>query len=66
MPTRKVGSSAIGGALATIVIWAVNAYSGVEMPPEIAASITTIIMALIAYFVPDASTGYNEPDERYR
>jgi len=56
IPTRKVGSSAIGGALATIVIWAINTYSGVEMPPEIAAAITTIIVALIAYLVPDAST----------
>lgn len=56
LPTRKVGSSAIGGAVASVVIWIITTYTGAELSPEVAAAITTIVMALVAYLVPDHST----------
>jgi len=58
MPTRKVGSAAFGGAIATILIWVFNTYFlSVPIEGEIAAAVTTVVMSVVAYLVPDASTG---------
>lgn len=50
-PTRKVGAGAIGGAIAAIVAWVLNAVFGVEIPPEIAISAATLFSFVLSYFV---------------
>lgn len=54
-PTRKVGSGAVGGAIATVIIWVITATTGVEIPAEVAAAVTVIVTAGLAYLVPDAT-----------
>lgn len=50
-PTRKVGSAAIGGAAATVILWVIGSV-GLLIPPEVAAAITTIISFGVAYLIP--------------
>lgn len=56
MPTRKVYIGAVAGAAMVIVAWASKAFGKVDLPAEVAMAGTTIITALVQYFVPDAPT----------
>jgi uncharacterized membrane-anchored protein len=55
-PTVKVGSGAIAGAIVVILIWLVETFTSVDIPPEIAAALTTIITFATSYLIrePDA------------
>jgi hypothetical protein len=48
-------AATVGGAVTAIVIWALQTRWQLAIPPEIAASITTIIMAVLTHFVPDVA-----------
>lgn len=48
----KVQTSTVAGALSAILIWLLETYGRVDMPDYIAAAVTTIIMALVAYVTP--------------
>ena len=50
-PNRKVGSSALAGALSILLVWASDAYAGVKIPGEAASAITTVLSFLVGYFV---------------
>jgi hypothetical protein len=50
-PVRKVGSGAISGAVTTVIVWLIGA-TGVPVPPEVAAALTTIMTFVVAYLVP--------------
>lgn len=50
-PRRKVAAAGLGGASAVLIVWVVGLF-GVELPPEVAGAITTIVGFLVAYFVP--------------
>lgn len=50
LPTRKVAAGAIGAALATIVVWALNTYTHVVLPDYVAGAIATLIGGVAAYF----------------
>jgi len=52
-PTRKVGASAIAGALSVIVVWALKDFGGIVAPPEISSAITTVISFVTGYWVSD-------------
>jgi hypothetical protein len=52
-PVRKVNSAGLAGAVATLVLWVVEA-TAVTVPAPVAAAITTVVAAGIAYFVPSA------------
>ena len=58
VPTRKVIAGGFAGAVATIGVFLLNTY---VLPPdkpltaEIAAAITTVLSAVIAYVVPPAA-----------
>lgn len=52
MPTRKVGASALAGALSVLMMWLL-ALAGVSIPAEVASAITTILSFVVAYFVRD-------------
>jgi xanthosine utilization system XapX-like protein len=52
VPSRKVLSSGAVGAIATIVIWLLQAFAKITIPAEVAAAIVTLLGALTGYFVP--------------
>jgi putative flippase GtrA len=53
-PRPKVAAAGIAGAITTIVIWILNSLLGVEVPPEVAAAITTVLAFLAGYFTPQS------------
>jgi hypothetical protein len=51
-------AASAGGGITAIILWAVQKWGGVgaeEIPPEIAAAITAIVMAVLTHFIPDAT-----------
>jgi hypothetical protein len=57
VPTRKVGASALAGALSVIIVWAVNTFvltGTIKITGEVASAFTTILTFLVGYFVPEA------------
>ena len=59
-PSSKTNTTVFSGAIVTVAAWAVNGLIGVEVPGEVWAAITTIVMGLIAYLVPAKSGKYVE------
>jgi hypothetical protein len=51
IPQRKVSSGALGGAVATVILWAVG-LTGVSIPSAVAAAIATVVVTAVAYLVP--------------
>lgn len=52
-PARSIGAAALAGALSAIVVWVLNDGFGVDVPPTIASSITTVVTFATGYFVAD-------------
>jgi outer membrane lipoprotein SlyB len=51
MPSNSTTVGVLGGAgVGSIVVWALGAFTGVVVPPEIAASIGALVGNLIGYF----------------
>lgn len=53
MPSRKVGSGALAGAITVVVVWAAGT-QGVDIPGEVGAAISTIFAFLTGYIVKDS------------
>jgi hypothetical protein len=51
-PTRKVGTGAAAGAFVTLAIWLAGMF-GVDLPPEGAAGITTVLTFALSWLVPE-------------
>lgn len=51
-PINKVYGGAAGGALAVVVAWGWELYSGQPMPAEVAAALVVLLPFVIGYFVP--------------
>lgn len=51
-PLTKVQTATVAGAIAAILIWVLETYAHIDMPEYIAAALTTIIMAAVAYVTP--------------
>ena len=54
----KVGGSGIAGAASSVLIWLLG-LTGLMVPAEIAASLTTLIMAGVAYAIPSLPSNEN-------
>jgi Mg/Co/Ni transporter MgtE len=56
IPTTKVISGGIAGAVSAIIVWILNAFNvlpdGVQIPGEIASALTTVVSFAVSYFVP--------------
>lgn len=52
LPTPKASSAGLGGALSVIVIWVLSSIYQIEIPPEIASAITTVVAFGAAYIAP--------------
>ena len=48
-PTAKVTSSGAAGAFVLIVVWALDDYADVQIPPEVAAALTTLLSFAAGY-----------------
>ena len=57
LPSRKVGASALAGALSIVLVFVTNNYVLINGQPhisgEVASAITTILAFLVGYFVPE-------------
>lgn len=50
-PSTSTTVGTLGGAgVGPIIVWALSAFGGVEVPPEVAASIGAVVGNLIGYF----------------
>ncbi len=49
---RKVAAGGFAGAFATIGLWVLREYVGVDPPPEVASAIATVIIVAIGWVVP--------------
>lgn len=62
-PSAKTGFTILGGAITTVLVWIATEFTGIQVPAEVAAALTTIVAGLIAWFVPAKSGTYVEnPD----
>ena len=59
-PSTKTNTTVFSGAIVTVAAWAVNGLMGIEVPGEVWAAITTIVMGLIAWLVPAKSGKFIE------
>jgi len=48
----KVGAGAAGGALAALIVWGIGTGLKISIPAEVAASVTTVVSFVLAYFMP--------------
>ena len=55
MPTRKVGSGALAGALSIVLVWVIQTYGGQQIPAEVASAGTTILSFIVSWLVPEAA-----------
>jgi len=51
-PTTKTLAAGIAGAVTMIVVWAVKTWGKVDIPPEIAVAISTVISFAASYLTP--------------
>jgi hypothetical protein len=52
-PVRKVNAAGLAGAVATLVLWAIEA-TAATVPAPVAAAITTVVAAGMGYLTPSA------------
>ncbi len=52
----KVATTALGGALATVILWVLSS-TGHSAPPEVAAAIVTVVGFLAGYLTPSQPSG---------
>jgi putative flippase GtrA len=50
-PVRKVTAGLLAGALTVILVW-VASLAGLEVPPPVAAAVTTLLTFVTSYMVP--------------
>jgi len=55
VPTRKIGSAALAGAVMTVVMFVLG-LQDVELASEVVAAITALITAGVGYLVPESNT----------
>ena len=48
--TSTVAGALGGGALATIILWALGEYANINPPPEVASAFGVILSAAVGYF----------------
>lgn len=57
LPTNKVIAGGSGGAAVLILVWALQQFAGVQVPPEVASALATILGFALAYLVRDRHPG---------
>jgi hypothetical protein len=52
LPVRKVSVAAAAGAAVTVGVWVTQQVGGIQVPPETAAALTTLVSFLFGYVTP--------------
>lgn len=52
-PTPKVQAAGLGGAVTSVVLWVIGAFTTVEVPAEVGAALATVFAFVFAYFTRD-------------
>lgn len=50
-PTRKVTAAMIAGAVATILAWGLQEFTGVDVPPGVESAFAVLLTAGAAYWI---------------
>ncbi len=53
-PRPKIAAAGIAGAATTILIWILHDLVGVEVPPEVAAALATLLAFAAGYLTPQS------------
>ncbi len=56
-PTRKVTAAGLGAAAATLVVWALTAFAGADVPPGVEGALATVLALLAGYVVRERDAG---------
>ena len=51
MPEKKVTAATLAGAIVSIAVWIMH-LTGIDIPAEVAAAITTVLAAVAGYLAP--------------
>lgn len=51
----KVAAGGVAGAVTIILVWILNTGAGVDVPPEVASAITTVLSFAAGYMMPSKS-----------
>jgi lipopolysaccharide export LptBFGC system permease protein LptF len=46
----KVKASGLAGIIVTVIVWALGSFLGIEVPPEVAAALVTVITFIVGFF----------------
>ena len=46
----KVRSAGVAGVIVTVIVWALGAFAGVDVPAEVAAALVTVITFIVGFF----------------
>jgi hypothetical protein len=52
VPEKKVTTATVAAAVVTIVIWLLQTFADVDIPPEVALAISTVVVAIAGYLAP--------------
>ena len=61
-PIGKVAFPVYAGAIGAIIVWVLETYAKLEIPPHISAAIIVIIQGTVGYFVPLRRSEVREVD----
>jgi len=53
--TKKIGSAALAAAVSVILVW-IASQAGLEIPPEVASAVTTVLTVGTGYIVPEKAS----------
>lgn len=53
MNGKKISAHAVGAAIAAIVVWALQQYGKVAVPPEVAVAFGTVAAVVVSIVTPD-------------
>jgi len=54
-PDRKVTVGTVAGALTGLTVWLAGELYAVQIPPDVAVYISTLIMAVLMYIMPNST-----------
>ncbi len=54
-PTRKMSAVAVGGAIATVVVWLTETLASLDVPNTVAVAVGVIFAWLCGYIIKDSA-----------
>jgi uncharacterized membrane protein YGL010W len=54
IPTNKVASGVVAGAIVGLIVWASKQFAKVDVPVEAASSLSVVVTFIVQWLVPDS------------